>query len=153
MLGLLAPLWLRFYQRQDVRTLLLGLDDAFTFFGGVPQALHWPRSRNPIPLRPPPAQPSGGADELRPRHPAEMLDFGLMTGPALTAKGRRMRTPIVTPVPYSCTLARKLHGTGGTRLRDVSSGNRPLPKPVGTATPFPYHASSAADLVPRRQFP
>jgi len=38
-LGYSRQLWLRFYQRQDMRTLLLGLEDAFAFFGGVPQEL------------------------------------------------------------------------------------------------------------------
>jgi len=38
-LGYSRVLWLRFYQRQDMRSLLLGLEDAFAFFGGVPQEL------------------------------------------------------------------------------------------------------------------
>jgi transposase len=35
-LGYSRLLWLRFYRRQDMRTLLLGLEDAFGYFGGVP---------------------------------------------------------------------------------------------------------------------
>jgi transposase len=38
-LGYSRVLWLRFYKRQDMRTLLLGLEDAFAYFGGVPQEL------------------------------------------------------------------------------------------------------------------
>lgn len=38
-LGYSRVLWLRFYRRQDMRTLLLGLEDAFAYFGGVPQEL------------------------------------------------------------------------------------------------------------------
>ena len=38
-LGYSRMLWLRFYRRQDMRTLITGLEDAFTFFGGVPQEL------------------------------------------------------------------------------------------------------------------
>jgi hypothetical protein len=34
-LGYSRLLWLRFYERQDMRTLFRGLDDAFRFFGGV----------------------------------------------------------------------------------------------------------------------
>lgn len=32
-------LWLRFFPRQDMRTLLVGLEEAFQYFGGVPQEL------------------------------------------------------------------------------------------------------------------
>ncbi|HVL67424.1 MAG TPA: IS21 family transposase [Vicinamibacterales bacterium] len=32
-------LWCRFYARQDMRTLIDGLEDAFRYFGGVPQEL------------------------------------------------------------------------------------------------------------------
>jgi transposase len=32
-------LWCRFYVRQDMRTLIDGLEDAFRYFGGVPQEL------------------------------------------------------------------------------------------------------------------
>lgn len=38
-LGYSRMLWLRFYRRQDMRTLITGLEDAFTFFGGVPREL------------------------------------------------------------------------------------------------------------------
>lgn len=38
-LGYSRVLWLRFYRRQDMRTLLVGLEEAFAFFGGVPQEL------------------------------------------------------------------------------------------------------------------
>lgn len=36
-LGYSRLLWLRFYPRQDMRTLFLGLEEAFGFFGGVPR--------------------------------------------------------------------------------------------------------------------
>lgn len=38
-LGYSRLLWLRFYARQDLRTLILGLEEAFAFFGGVPHEL------------------------------------------------------------------------------------------------------------------
>ena len=38
-LGYSRLLWCRFYQRQDMRTLIDGLEDAFRSFGGVPQEL------------------------------------------------------------------------------------------------------------------
>ena len=38
-LGYSRGLWLRFYRRQDLRTLLGGLEEAFAFFGGVAQEL------------------------------------------------------------------------------------------------------------------
>ena len=38
-LGYSRLLWLRFYERQDMRTLLAGLEEAFRFFGGVPREL------------------------------------------------------------------------------------------------------------------
>jgi len=38
-LGYSRLLWCRFYRRQDMRTLFAGLDDAFRYFGGVPQEL------------------------------------------------------------------------------------------------------------------
>jgi transposase len=38
-LGYSRLLWLRFYPRQDIRTLYSGLEEAFTFFGGVPKEL------------------------------------------------------------------------------------------------------------------
>jgi transposase len=38
-LGYSRLLWLRFYVRQDMRTLLAGLEEAFSFFGGVPREL------------------------------------------------------------------------------------------------------------------
>ena len=38
-LGYSRLLWLRFYRRQDMRTLFLGLEEAFAFFGGVPREL------------------------------------------------------------------------------------------------------------------
>jgi transposase len=38
-LGYSRLLWCRFYQRQDMRTLIDGLEDAFRYFGGVPQEL------------------------------------------------------------------------------------------------------------------
>lgn len=38
-LGYSRLLWLRFYPRQDMRTLIRGLETAFRFFGGVPREL------------------------------------------------------------------------------------------------------------------
>lgn len=38
-LGFSRLLWLRFFARQDMRTLFQGLAEAFTFFGGVPREL------------------------------------------------------------------------------------------------------------------
>jgi transposase len=38
-LGYSRLLWCRFYPRQDMRTLVSGLEDAFRSFGGVPQEL------------------------------------------------------------------------------------------------------------------
>jgi transposase len=38
-LGYSRMTWMRFYRRQDMRTLLLGLEEAFAAFGGVPQEL------------------------------------------------------------------------------------------------------------------
>jgi transposase len=38
-LGYSRLLWLRFYERQDLRTLYRGLEEAFAFFGGVPKEL------------------------------------------------------------------------------------------------------------------
>lgn len=38
-LGYSRLLWLKFYPRQDMRTLFAGLEEAFHFFGGVPKEL------------------------------------------------------------------------------------------------------------------
>ena len=38
-LGYSRLLWLRFFQRDDMRTLFKGLEEAFAFFGGVPKEL------------------------------------------------------------------------------------------------------------------
>ena len=38
-LGYSRLLWCRFYPRQDMRTLVSGLEDAFRYFGGVPREL------------------------------------------------------------------------------------------------------------------
>lgn len=38
-LGFSRLLWLRFFRRQDMRTLFLGLEEALLFFGGVPEEL------------------------------------------------------------------------------------------------------------------
>jgi transposase len=38
-------LWLRFFRRQDMRTLFGGLEQAFEFFGGVPQELLFDQMR------------------------------------------------------------------------------------------------------------
>jgi len=41
-------LWVRFYRRQDMRTLFAGLEDAFRFFGGVPHELLFDQMRSVI---------------------------------------------------------------------------------------------------------
>jgi transposase len=38
-LGYSRLMWLRFYERQDMQTLFRGLEEAFRFFGGVPEEL------------------------------------------------------------------------------------------------------------------
>jgi transposase len=38
-------MWLRFFARQDMRSLQLGLEEAFTFFGGVPRELLFDQMR------------------------------------------------------------------------------------------------------------
>lgn len=38
-LGYSRQMWLRFYERQDMGTLFRGLEEAFAFFGGVPEEL------------------------------------------------------------------------------------------------------------------
>ncbi len=38
-LGYSRLLWLKFYERQDMRTLMSGLEEAFTYFGGVTKEL------------------------------------------------------------------------------------------------------------------
>lgn len=38
-LGYSRLLWLKFYPKQDMRTLFSGLEEAFTFFGGVPREI------------------------------------------------------------------------------------------------------------------
>lgn len=37
MLGYSRVLWCRFYPRQEMRTLTAGLEEAFRYFGAVPQ--------------------------------------------------------------------------------------------------------------------
>lgn len=44
-LGYSRLLWLRFYARQDIRTLISGLEEAFAFFGGVPEELLFDQMR------------------------------------------------------------------------------------------------------------
>ena len=44
-LGYSRLLWLRFYERQDMRTLFTGLEAAFAFFGGVPKELLFDQMR------------------------------------------------------------------------------------------------------------
>jgi transposase len=41
-------LWVRFYRRQDMRTLFTGLEEAFRFFGGVPHELLFDQMRSVI---------------------------------------------------------------------------------------------------------
>jgi hypothetical protein len=38
-LGYSRRLWLRFFERRDMRTLFPGLEEAFHYFGGVPKSL------------------------------------------------------------------------------------------------------------------
>jgi transposase len=40
-LGYSRLIWLRFYSKQDMRTLFSGLEEAFTFFGGMPRELRF----------------------------------------------------------------------------------------------------------------
>jgi transposase len=47
-LGYSRLLWLRFYERQDMRTLLRGLEEAFAFFGGVPRELLFDQMKSVI---------------------------------------------------------------------------------------------------------
>lgn len=47
-LGYSRLLWLRFYARQDMRTLQLGLEEAFQFFGGVPEDLLFDQMKSVI---------------------------------------------------------------------------------------------------------
>jgi transposase len=47
-LGYSRLLWLRFYARQDMRTLMLGLEEAFHFFGGVPAELLFDQMKSVI---------------------------------------------------------------------------------------------------------
>lgn len=47
-LGYSRLLWLRFYPRQDMRTLFLGLEQAFAFFGGVPRELLFDQMRSVV---------------------------------------------------------------------------------------------------------
>ena len=44
-LGFSRLLWFRFYERQDMRTLFAGLEEAFAFFGGVPRELLFDQMR------------------------------------------------------------------------------------------------------------
>lgn len=47
-LGYSRLLWLRFYERQDMRTLFRGLEEAFACFGGVPKELLFDQMRSVI---------------------------------------------------------------------------------------------------------
>lgn len=47
-LGYSRLLWLRFFVRQDMRSLQLGLEQAFAFFGGVPHELLFDQMRSVI---------------------------------------------------------------------------------------------------------
>jgi transposase len=47
-LGYSRVLWCRFYPRQDMRTLMEGLEDAFHAFGGVPQELLFDQMKSVI---------------------------------------------------------------------------------------------------------
>ena len=46
-LGFSRLLWLSFFRRQDMRTLFIGLEQAFSFFGGVPRELLFPAPFRP----------------------------------------------------------------------------------------------------------
>jgi transposase len=46
-LGYSRLLWVRFYARQDMRTLFLGLEAAFRFFGGVPREILFDHTPSP----------------------------------------------------------------------------------------------------------
>ena len=54
-LGYSRVLWCRFYPRQDMRTLIAGLEQAFHDFGGVPQELLFDQMKAVINARPAPA--------------------------------------------------------------------------------------------------
>lgn len=47
-LGYSRLLWLRFYPRQDMRTLIRGLEAAFRFFGGVPREMLFDQMKSVI---------------------------------------------------------------------------------------------------------
>lgn len=47
-LGYSRLLWLSFYPRQDLRTLIRGLESAFRFFGGVPRELLFDQMRSVV---------------------------------------------------------------------------------------------------------
>jgi transposase len=47
-LGYSRLLWVRFFSRKDMRALLTGLEEAFGFFGGVPQELLFDQMRSVI---------------------------------------------------------------------------------------------------------
>jgi transposase len=47
-LGYSRLLWVRFFPRKDMRALLEGLEDAFSFFGGVPQELLFDQMKSVI---------------------------------------------------------------------------------------------------------
>ena len=47
-LGYSRLLWLRFYSRQTMQTLIRGLESAFEFFGGVPQELLFDQMRSVV---------------------------------------------------------------------------------------------------------
>lgn len=47
-LGYSRLLWLRFYSREDMKTLFTGLEEAFRFFGGVPHEILFDQMRSVI---------------------------------------------------------------------------------------------------------
>lgn len=57
-LGYSRLLWLRFYARQDMRTLYEGLEEAFAYFGGVPKEILFDQMRSVITRD---LRPEGGA--------------------------------------------------------------------------------------------
>jgi transposase len=47
-LGYSRLMWLRFFERQDMRTLFVGLEEAFPYFGGVPKELLFDQMKSVI---------------------------------------------------------------------------------------------------------
>ena len=98
-LGFSRLLWLRFYRRQDMRTLIRGLEAAFGFFGGVPREVLFDQMRSVI-VRD--LRPEGG----RLIENAEFLRFCAHWG--FRPRACRLASGSVPPVdverrPWPCT--------------------------------------------------